>query len=169
MRRAICCPATLSLRILHRWTDATPVRVFEACTMMSLRTSLRRGSVWLDHSLSFRERDQILIPPGGLGGAAGRAGRVGGMPKSAAEFLEPLQGQPDGISRRESSLAMKSHENTVRTSRPRLLRGPVSGSPWAADPKRCSASVEEIRPERIHAARRSSSSQPRSMAAVTSA
>lgn len=31
--------------------------------MMSLRKSLRRGSVWLDHSLSFRERDQMLIPP----------------------------------------------------------------------------------------------------------
>jgi hypothetical protein len=38
-------------------------RAFEACTMMSLRKSLRRGSVWLDHSLSFRERDQMLIPP----------------------------------------------------------------------------------------------------------
>ncbi len=38
-------------------------RAYEACTMMSLRKSLRRGSVWLDHSLSFRERDQMLIPP----------------------------------------------------------------------------------------------------------
>ena len=38
-------------------------RAFEACTMMSLRKSLRRGSVWINHSLSFRERDQMLILP----------------------------------------------------------------------------------------------------------
>ncbi|VTU21840.1 Transposase, TnpA family [Variovorax sp. PBL-E5] len=31
--------------------------------MMSLRKRLRRGSVWIDHSLSYRERDQMLIPP----------------------------------------------------------------------------------------------------------
>ena len=35
---------------------------FEASTMLALRRSLRRGSVWIDHSLSFRGREQLLIP-----------------------------------------------------------------------------------------------------------
>ena len=65
-------------------------RAFEACTMVSLRKSLRRGGGWLHHSLSFRQRDQMLIPPADW--AVQRDGQVGlrGMPKSAAEFLEPL-------------------------------------------------------------------------------
>ena len=58
--------------------------------MMSLRKSLRRGSVWLDHSLSFRERDQMLIPPADWVLQRDEQVELLGMPKSAAEFLEPL-------------------------------------------------------------------------------
>ena len=65
-------------------------RAYEACTMMSLRKSLRRGSVWLDHSLSFRERDQMLIPPEQWAVQRDEQIELLGMPKSAAEFLEPL-------------------------------------------------------------------------------
>ncbi len=38
-------------------------RAFEASTMLALRRSLRRGSVWIDHSLSFQGQEQLLIPP----------------------------------------------------------------------------------------------------------
>lgn len=31
--------------------------------MVGLRKGLRRVSVWIDHSFSYRERDQMLIPP----------------------------------------------------------------------------------------------------------
>ncbi|MCB2071152.1 MAG: Tn3 family transposase, partial [Ottowia sp.] len=65
-------------------------RAYEACTMMSLRKSLRRGSVWLDHSLSFRERDQMLIPPAQWSVQRDEQIELLGMPTSAAEFLEPL-------------------------------------------------------------------------------
>jgi hypothetical protein len=65
-------------------------RAYEACTMMSLRKSLRRGSVWLDHSLSFRERDQMLIPPADWALQRDEQVELLGMPKSAADFLEPL-------------------------------------------------------------------------------
>ena len=58
--------------------------------MMSLRKSLRRGSVWLDHSLSFRERDQMLIPPSDWAVHRDEQVELLGMPKSAADFLEPL-------------------------------------------------------------------------------
>ncbi|SDE60916.1 hypothetical protein SAMN05444679_12614 [Variovorax sp. CF079] len=30
--------------------------------MMAMRKALRGGSVWLDHSASFRDRDRMLIP-----------------------------------------------------------------------------------------------------------
>ena len=65
-------------------------RAYEACTMMSLRKSLRRGSVWLDHSLSFRERDQMLIPLADWAVQRDEQAELLGMPKSAADFLEPL-------------------------------------------------------------------------------
>ena len=65
-------------------------RAFEACTMMSVRKSLRRGSVWIDHSLSFRARDHLLIPPDEW--AAQREHHIAllGVPASARDFLEPL-------------------------------------------------------------------------------
>ncbi|MBL8304494.1 MAG: Tn3 family transposase, partial [Ideonella sp.] len=65
-------------------------RAYEACTMMSLRKSLRRGSVWLDHSLSFRERDQMLIPKDDWVVQRDEQIELLGMPQSAPEFLEPL-------------------------------------------------------------------------------
>lgn len=46
--------------------DADPksgLQAFAACPMMSPRKSLRSGKVWIDHSLSFRQRDQMLISP----------------------------------------------------------------------------------------------------------
>ena len=58
--------------------------------MMSLRKSLRRGSVWIDHSLSHRERDQMLIPPAQWAIQRDQQVDLLGMPKSAKPFLEPL-------------------------------------------------------------------------------
>ena len=58
--------------------------------MMSLRKSLRRGSVWIDHSLSCRERDQMLIPPADWAVQRDQHVELLGMPKTAAEFLGPL-------------------------------------------------------------------------------
>jgi predicted nuclease of restriction endonuclease-like (RecB) superfamily len=49
--------------LVHGADPKAAWRAFEASTMMALRKSVRRGSVWVDHSLSFRERDQMLIPP----------------------------------------------------------------------------------------------------------
>jgi TnpA family transposase len=58
--------------------------------MMALRRSVRRGSVWVDHSLSFRERDQMLIPPQQW--ALHRKAFIDqlGLPETAAEFIKPL-------------------------------------------------------------------------------
>ena len=76
--------------LVHDLDPRSGFRAFEACTVMSLRKSLRRGSVWIDHSLSYRERDQMLIPPNDW--AVQRDQHLGllGIPKAAREFLEPL-------------------------------------------------------------------------------
>jgi TnpA family transposase len=39
------------------------LRAFEASTAMALHRALRGGAIWIDHSLAFRERDQMLISP----------------------------------------------------------------------------------------------------------
>ena len=38
------------------------LRAFEAATLLALRQALRNGSVWIPHSLAFRQRAAMLIP-----------------------------------------------------------------------------------------------------------
>jgi hypothetical protein len=61
---------------------------YDACTMMTLRKSLRRGSARLNHSLSLRERDQMLIPLAQWAVQRDEQIEPLGMPTSVAEFLE---------------------------------------------------------------------------------
>ena len=35
---------------------------FEVATLLGLRRALHNGTVWIDHSLAFRSREQLLIP-----------------------------------------------------------------------------------------------------------
>ncbi|MBS0454250.1 MAG: Tn3 family transposase [Proteobacteria bacterium] len=76
--------------LVHDLDPRSGFRAFEASTMMSLRKSLRRGSVWIDHSLSYRERDQMLIPPADWATQRDQHVDLLGMPKTARKFLEPL-------------------------------------------------------------------------------
>lgn len=66
------------------------LKAMEACAMVGLRKSLRRGSVWIDHSFSYRERDQMLIPPVDWGADRERHLSILGLPAEADAFLEPL-------------------------------------------------------------------------------
>nr|WP_226382965.1 DUF4158 domain-containing protein [Burkholderia mayonis] len=57
-------PVGASWRDLVNDADrARALRALEASAITGLRKGLRRGSIWINHSLSFRERDQLLIPP----------------------------------------------------------------------------------------------------------
>jgi TnpA family transposase len=49
--------------LIHGEDRAKAFRAFEASTLLSLRTSLRRGSVWIAHSEAFRYREAMLISP----------------------------------------------------------------------------------------------------------
>lgn len=47
--------------LVHEADPRNGLQAFAVCTMMFLRKSLRSGKVWIDHSLSFRQRLQANI------------------------------------------------------------------------------------------------------------
>ncbi|WP_259460727.1 Tn3 family transposase [Paraburkholderia sp. BL23I1N1] len=66
------------------------LRALEASALTGLRKGLRCGSVWINHSLSFRERDQLLIPPAQWESERDRHLSSLGLPPTADPFLERL-------------------------------------------------------------------------------
>ena len=66
------------------------LRALEASAVMSLRKGLRRGTVWINHSLSFRERDQLLIPPAQWEVDRDRHLSSLGLPSQARLYLDRL-------------------------------------------------------------------------------
>jgi len=62
----------------------------EASTVMGLTKGLRRGSIWVTHSLSYRERDSMLISPQVWAQERERHLELLGLPQDADTFLQPL-------------------------------------------------------------------------------
>lgn len=75
MRRHFALPdvGTAWHDLVHDVDPRFGLHAFAACTMMSLRKSLRNGRVWIDHSVSFRYR-QLPFLIGGGSGADGKSG-----------------------------------------------------------------------------------------------
>ena len=65
-------------------------RAFEASTMMALRKSLRRGSTWVNHSITFRARESMLIAQSDWARSKEQHLQVLGLPNQAMAFLEPI-------------------------------------------------------------------------------
>ena len=68
-RQERALPVACESSFAPRWTALVEqpdrhraLRAFEAATLLALRQALRNGSVWLEHSLAFRQRDAMLIP-----------------------------------------------------------------------------------------------------------
>jgi TnpA family transposase len=76
--------------LVHDVDPRFGLHAFAACTMMSLRKSLRNGRVWIDHSLSFRARDQMLIPAGEWARDRENYLALLGLPARVDDLLEPL-------------------------------------------------------------------------------
>lgn len=84
-------PVSASWRDLVNGEDRQrAMRAMEASAMMGLRRGLRRGTVWINHSLSFRERDQLLIPPAQWAAERDRYLSSLGMPNQADTYLNRL-------------------------------------------------------------------------------
>ncbi len=63
---------------------------FEVATPLGLRRALRYGTVWIDHGLAFRSREQLLIPAARWHAHRRAYCRRLGLPTDAMRFLEPL-------------------------------------------------------------------------------
>ncbi|MGU2419716.1 Tn3 family transposase [Burkholderia cenocepacia] len=86
-------PVSASWRDMIKGEDRKrALRALEASAITGLRKGLRRGSVWISHSLSFRERDQLLIPPTQWVNERDRHLSSLGLPSTADPFLERLTG-----------------------------------------------------------------------------
>jgi len=65
-------------------------RALEVATLFALRRALRNGSVWIEHSLSFRGRERLFIPDERWKSEARRHYARLRLPAKASEFLAPL-------------------------------------------------------------------------------
>jgi hypothetical protein len=68
-RQGRALPVPCDSSFAPRWTALVDqpdrqraLRAFEAATLCALRQALRHGSVWMQHSLAFRQRHEIRIP-----------------------------------------------------------------------------------------------------------
>lgn len=84
-------PVSAAWRDLVKGDDRTrALRALEASAITGLRKGLRRRSVWVNHSLSFRERDQLPIPHSQWDRDRDRYLSSLGLPGTADPFLERL-------------------------------------------------------------------------------
>jgi hypothetical protein len=65
-------------------------RAFEAATLAALRRGLRNGSLWLEHSLAYCRREQLLIPAAEWERERRRYYRHLGVPPTLHRYTTPL-------------------------------------------------------------------------------
>jgi TnpA family transposase len=89
--------STVALSLGRVWRDvlggADRARAFAACevaTLVALRRALKNGTVWIEHSLSFRSRERLFIPQEQWNARWPALCRRLGLPQHADAFLEPL-------------------------------------------------------------------------------
>ena len=96
-------------------------RAFEASTMMALRKSLRRGSAWVNHSITFRARESMLLADKDWATSKEQHHQILGLPMQAMAFLEPiLAGMSVGL----SALAEAAGRGQIEIGADKLLHLP---------------------------------------------
>lgn len=90
-------PSDFNLTLPKIWQPAVEsddrkraMSAFAASTAQALSRGMRRGSVWLSHSLSFRERDEMLISPKEWAKERDRYYVLLDLPQDPDAFLTPL-------------------------------------------------------------------------------
>lgn len=140
--RATELPTTTASPFARCWADliADPDRrsalfAFEAATLLLLRRSLRNGSVWIDHSLSYRSREELFIPPAQWHKHRLQHYRRLGLPQRPSHFLDPLLDTLDA-SLHALAEAVESGEVTIDDGRVHLSRSPDDSSTASIKPIR---------------------------------
>lgn len=89
-------PADIDVPVSSIWRDAVDdedrtraFKALEASAMMALSKGMRSGAVWVDHTFSFRERDEMWIPKDEWERDRQRHLANLGLPSTADEFLAP--------------------------------------------------------------------------------
>jgi TnpA family transposase len=90
-------PDDLDLSFAPEWTSLLrgsdrrrAFRAFEAATLAALRRGLRNGSLWLEHSLAYCRREQLLIPAAEWEQERRRYYRHLGLPPTLHRYTTPL-------------------------------------------------------------------------------
>jgi hypothetical protein len=96
-RNARSLPDGVSPPLGSVWRDAISgydreraFRALEVATLFALRRSVRNGSVWIEHSLTFRGRDRLFLPDERWQAEARRHYARLSLPAKATDFLTPL-------------------------------------------------------------------------------
>jgi TnpA family transposase len=96
-------------------------RAFEASTMMALRKSLRRGSAWVNHSISFRARESMLLAHTDWTRSKELHHQILGLPPQAMAFLAPILA---GVSVGLTALAEAAGRGQIEIGADKLLHLP---------------------------------------------
>ncbi len=128
--------------LVHDADRQQGLKAFAACTMMSMRKSLRSGKLWIDHSFSFRARDRMLIPSDEWERDRSKYSAMLGLPATADTFLEPL------LANLKAGLAAVSEacdKGKLGIGSDGMLHLPESpADPGAAEPKRTLSRIFQL-------------------------
>ncbi len=86
--------------------------------MMALRKSLRRGSAWVNHSISFRARESLLLAGADWSRTTELHHQILGLPDQAMAFLEPILA---GVSVGLTALAEAASRGQIEIGADKLL------------------------------------------------
>jgi len=96
-RKARVLPHEANIDFASSWSEIlggedrrAALRGFEAALLQTLKTDIRRGAVWVDHSLSHRKRNETLMPEEYWLKNNGRLRKELHIPKSSEKHLKPL-------------------------------------------------------------------------------
>jgi hypothetical protein len=96
-RKAYTLPDRITIRLGRAWREAIDgydrhkaLSAFEWATLFALRVALRNGSVFVDHSFTFRSQARMLIPQDDWSTKRNHYYGHLKLPQDAKEFLEPL-------------------------------------------------------------------------------
>lgn len=125
--------------LVHDLDPKSGYRAFEACALMSLRRSLRRGSVWVDHSMVFRDRKALLISDDEWTAKRDQHLQILGHPSDPREFIGPVLA---AVSAGLSALAEAVQRGRVEIGTDRLLHiPPLSALPDDIEPRKTREAV----------------------------
>src|SRR5205807_165584 len=106
-------------------------RYYELCTLWHLRSALRAGNIWVEHSRRYANPDTYLIPPGEWPRWRPEVVRQTGTPSQGLERLQEREAELEtAMAQVERLLARK--DSHLRIEEDELVLSPLEASPRPA-------------------------------------